>query len=69
MSFSELFTEYTDGSIEPKYRVRIGGVTIGPGMRFSGGVSFSGINIFLFKGKDFQIEKQGDIFVIKGVYS
>lgn len=69
MNFSDLFTEYPDGSIEPKHRIRIGGITIGPGMRFSGSVSFSGINIFLFKGRDFEVERQGEILVIKGVYS
>lgn len=69
MNFSELFSEYPDGSIEPKHRIRIGGIIIGPGMRFKDSVSFSGINIFLFRGRGFEIEKQGDILVIKGVYS
>lgn len=67
-NFSKLFTEHPDGSIEPKSPIMIGSVRIGPGMRFSGSAIFNGINIFLFKGRDFEVEDQDGVNVIKGVY-
>ena len=68
VKFQDLFTEYPDGSLEPKTVLNIGGVTLGPGIRFSKGTSFSGIDFTLFKDKDFQVVKKSDGYEILGVY-
>ncbi len=72
VNFWELFTYYADGSVEPKARVRIGGVEFGPGVRFSKGVSFSGVDLFKFIGKDLQVEEEGSgdkkVTIIRGFY-
>lgn len=72
--FDSLFTKYlnndgTVASIEPKQRIRIGGVTMGPGVKFSQGVAFGGIDLFQFLDKDLevQVDSQG-ILVITGIY-
>ncbi len=68
MQFSSIFQEHEDGSLEPLQRVRIGGVTLGPGARFGDGVAFSGVNLHQFKGHALEVETDGQVFVIKGIY-
>lgn len=68
MQFNSVFTTHEDGSLEPLQRVRIGGVTMGPGARFGNGVSFSGVNISQFIDRDLEVETDGQILVIKGIY-
>ena len=67
-SFWEIFKVYPDGSIEPLRSVRIGGVQFGPGVRFGKGVSFSGIDLTLYVGRDLQIEQVNGIATLKGIY-
>jgi hypothetical protein len=73
INFWSLFTYNPDGTLEPKVRVRIGGVEFGPGVKFNRGVAFSGVDLFRFVGNDLQIEKQrvGDqeIYVIRAFYN
>lgn len=68
IKFEQLFRQYPDGGIEPIRRIRVGGVEFGPGVRFSGGVSFSGIDLTRFIGKDFEVEDQNGVLFLKGVY-
>jgi hypothetical protein len=68
VNFDTIFIRHEDGSIEPKQRLRIGGVTLGPGVKFNKGVSFSGVDFTQFIGNDFEVETDGDILVIKGIY-
>lgn len=68
VGFWQVFKINPDGSLEPLRRVRIGGVEFGLGVRFTRGVSFSGIDLFQFIGNDLEIEVQGEIVIIKGVY-
>ena len=68
VSFDTIFIRNSDGSIEPRQRIRVGGVTFGPGVRFGRGVSFGGVDFFQFLGQDFEIDTDGDIAVIKGIY-
>ena len=69
ISFWELFKLNGDGSLEPLHTIRIGGVQFGPGVKFTRGVSFSGIDLFRFVGKDLQVEKTGDKWIIRGIYN
>jgi len=66
--FNQIFTENSNGSISPRTAVNIGGVTMGPGVAFTRGVSFSGVDIASMAGRDLEVEYQGQLVVIKGVY-
>lgn len=68
MKFWQIFKVYPDGSLEPIRRIKIGGVEFGQGVRFTRGVSFSGIDLTLYMGRDFEIEEQNDVLVLKGIY-
>jgi hypothetical protein len=62
MAFDTIFTEHSDGSLEPR------GVEIRPGIRFSKGAAFGGVDFAQFAGNDFEVETDGDVLVIKGIY-
>lgn len=68
MSFDSLFIEHPDGSIEPRRRIRVGGVDFGPGVRFSKGAVFAGIDFTLFRKHDFDVEEQQGVAIIKAIY-
>lgn len=68
INFFQIFRVNIDGSIEPLRVVKIGGVQMGPGVRFGKGVSFSGIDLAQFIGRDFAVEEQLDVLVIKGIF-
>lgn len=68
INFYQLFKINPDGSIEPLRLIRIGGVQMGPGVRFGKGVSFSGIDLSQFIGRDFEVENQSGVYVIKGIF-
>jgi len=68
LNFDTLFVTHDDGSIEPKQQIRVGGIAFGPGVRFNQGVSFGGVDFTLFRGRDFEVQTEGNIFVIKGIY-
>lgn len=68
-NFNQLFRINFDGSIEPLGRIRIGGVELGPGVRFTKGVLFAGVDLTLFVGKDFSVIEHPDgVNEIVGVY-
>jgi len=69
VTFDSIFTQHPDGSLEPRQRIRVGGVEFGPGVRFNRGVAFAGIDFTLFIGKDFDIETDPNgVIIIKGIY-
>jgi len=68
LHFFDVFSQNSDGSLTPKMMIKIGGVEFGPGVFFTPGVMFGGVNIFQYIGKDIAIEKQRDLSVIKGFY-
>jgi hypothetical protein len=68
INFYQIFRVNTDGSIEPLRPVRIGGVQMGLGVRFGKGVSFSGIDLSQFIGRDFAVEEQAGVLVIQGIF-
>ncbi len=68
INFYQIFKVNPDGSIEPAKIVKIGGVQFGPGVRFGKGVSFSGIDLSLYIGRDFLVEEQNGVLIIKGIY-
>ncbi len=68
--FSEVFEDNGDGSYTSKHRVKIGGITMGPGgVSFTEGVSFSGVDIASYVGRDLEVDQYEDLTVeIRGVY-
>lgn len=67
--FSEVFNSNPDGSFSPRSAVRIGGVTMGTGVSFRRGVSFSGIDIATYAGRDLEVEQAADgVIKIEGTY-
>jgi len=69
VTFDSVFTQHADGSLEPMQRIRVGGVEVGPGLRFQN-TSFGGINFHdpQFTGHDLEIKTDGEVIVITGVY-
>lgn len=69
INFYQIFKVNTDdGSIEPLRLVRIGGVQIGPGVRFGKGVLFGGIDLAQFIGRDFLVEEMEGVLIIIGIF-
>lgn len=66
-SFNELFT-VQNGTISPKVSIRINGIEMTPGVSFGRGVSFGGVDLAQFIGKDFEVENHNGIYEIKGYY-
>lgn len=68
VTFDSVFKRHPDDSLEPLQKIRVGGVTFGPGVRFSSGVSFGTVDFTQFIGHDFEVETDKDTLVIKGIY-
>lgn len=70
INFDQIFDVNSEtGSITPKNRVKVGGVTFSRGVSFGQGVSFSGIDLSRYMGNDFEVDIEGDLFVLKGIYT
>ena len=69
INFNQIFDSHPDGTLEPKAKVRLGGIEFGRGVRFSRGVQFAGVDIFDFVGRDLAVSKDGDAWVIHGHYA
>ena len=68
INFYKIFKINPDGSMEPLKTVRIGGVQMSQGVKFGRGVSFGGVNLFDYVGRDFQIEEENGVLIILGIY-
>ena len=64
INFNQIFDRNpTTGAITPRARVRVGGVT------FSHGVSFGGVDLSRFVNNGFEVDVEGDLFIIRGIYT
>jgi hypothetical protein len=68
VNFFEIFQQNPDGSLSPKVKMNVNGIQFGPGVSFSPGVFFGGVDFYKYKNLPVAVEKQGDIFMIKGFY-
>jgi len=68
MEFDSIFIRNQDGTLEPRQVVRIGGVTMGPGVKFGEGVSFGGIDLTKFTGRAFEVQTDSGVLVITGIH-
>ena len=69
LKFDSVFLKNPDGSLTPKQRIRVGGVELSTGVTFRKGVAFGGIDFTQFIDRDIEVETDGQILVIKGIYS
>jgi hypothetical protein len=67
VSYFDVFS-IQNGQATPKTRTRIGGVEMGPGVSFGGGVQMGGLDMAKMAGKDLEVEYDGPVTVIKGHY-
>ncbi|MBC8550954.1 MAG: hypothetical protein H8D23_15015 [Candidatus Brocadiales bacterium] len=58
--FSQIFQINQNGMITPLTVVKLGGVTMGPGVAFGGGVSIGGVELTSLVGKDLEVQNQPD---------
>ena len=70
VKFESVFKKYEDGSIEPLQRIRIGGVTFGPGpgVVFRPGIAIAGVDLTQYVGHDLEVETDNGVLVITGIY-
>ena len=69
VKFDDLFISNPNGSVTPKYRTQVGGVTMGPGgVAFQSGVSMGGLDIAANKGHDMLIDTVKGIVIIRGIF-
>ena len=66
--FDQIFETNSNGSVTAKAPVRIGKSTLTPGVPFTEGVSFDGIDIVKNRGHDLEIEQEAEGFIITSVY-
>lgn len=67
--FYEIFRQNPDGSLTPKRPIFINGISFGPGVSFTRGVLFGGVNIFNFLGKDIAGLEDSGMLKIQGYYN
>ena len=61
VSFSDLFEDNGNDIYTPKHKVKLGGITIWPGaFSLKPGVSFSGVDIAEYVGRDLKVEQYDD---------
>lgn len=68
INFDSLFDVRPDRTLTPRQRIRVGGVELGPGVIFSPGAAFGGVDFTRYIGQDLEISTDGDVSVITGIY-
>ena len=64
--FSELFDIDKDGFVVPKHKVTLGGATMNPREVVQRSAMLGRAELASYKGKELDVEKEGDTFVIRG---
>lgn len=69
VTFDSIFIKHLDGSLEPKQRIRVGGVEFGPGVKFKN-TSFGGINFHdpAFFDHELEIKTDNNVIIVVGIY-
>ncbi len=68
MNFFDIFQQNPNGSLSPMVKMNINGIQFGPGVSFLPGVSFGGVDFHKYKNLPVAVEKQGDVYIIKGFF-
>ena len=67
-NFFDIFQQNSDGSLSPKRKIVVNGVTFGPGVSFGTGVSFGGVDFHNFKNRDIAAEEKDGSLIITGFF-
>ncbi len=68
MKFEDVFHTNANGSVSPKQPVKFGGISMNPGVMFTRGVVFNGIDIASYIGRDLEAEIVNNTIVISTFY-
>lgn len=66
--FNQVFKENPDGTLSPLRQIRVGGVTLGPGLSFGPIAAFGGVNFHQFKGHVIEADDKNGILVINAIF-
>jgi len=66
--FLDIFKKNPDGSLSPKRVININGITFSPGVSFTQGVTFGGVDFHRFKYLDIAAEEQNGVLIIRGFF-
>ena len=66
--FLEVFKENPDGSLTPKRRIHVNGITFEPGTTFQKGVAFGGVDFHLYKYFDIAGQEENGLLKIEGFF-
>lgn len=66
--FLDLFQENNDGSLTPKRRIFVNGISFDVGTTFQKGVAFGGVDFHLYKYWDISGKEENGVIVIEGFY-
>lgn len=70
INFNQIFDRNSKTQqITPRTAVRIGGVTIDSSVTFGPGISWGGVDLSQFINNDFEVDIEGSLFIIKGIYT
>lgn len=64
VNYNQVFIVNANNTITPRIPVRIGSVTMGPGVSFSNGVSIGGVYLFDYRNRNIQGYVDNGMFVI-----
>lgn len=68
--FNEIFKTNEDGTITPIVDIYINGIQLGKNsIAFGPTTTFGGIDFFMYKDKDIVIDKEGNLYKIKGFFN
>lgn len=68
VSFWTVF-KHEDGMLVTRQNTKVGAVAFGPNVGIGRGVSFGGIDLFQYLGRDLQIERSGDVITVRGIFT
>lgn len=68
VTFDSIFIKHEDGTLQPKQRIRVGGVEVSPEVIISKGLILGGLDFTQFIGRDLEIKTDGDVVVITGIF-
>jgi len=66
--FWQVFKEERPGVLTPVRLVKIAGAVLGPGVMFTNGVSFGGVNIFDYYGYPVEADEVDGVLIIRAFY-
>jgi len=67
VAFWELFQAHADGSISPKVRVTVGGISFAPRVAIPGSLMLGGERLVDLAGRDLMVERGPEGVVVVGV--